>query len=300
MLAALRVGQILVADGAWGTELLRFGLRGGDCPELWCISHPDAVRGIADVYLSAGADLVETNSFGANRYRLGSYGLEGMASQLNETAARLGRAALSVASASGRESRLIGSMGPSGLRWGEVSPKDLSLAFALQARALAAGSVDALCIETMMDAREAAIAVRAAKEATGLEAICSYSFALGPDAMARTIAGQSLREAVAGALSAGADIVGANCGRGFDETLAVGRQLKSALRELGSGAPIMVSPNAGLPIASGGGMAYPGTPEAMERFARAAIASGASIVGGCCGTGPEHVRAIRRVVDGLF
>jgi 5-methyltetrahydrofolate--homocysteine methyltransferase len=184
-------------------------------------------------------------------------------------------------------------MGPSGLRWGGASPKDLSLAFALQARALAAGGVDALCIETMMDAREAAVAVRAAKEATGLEAICSYSFTLGPDGIARTIAGQSLREAAAAALDAGADILGANCGRGFDEMLEILPRFVEALRELGSGAPIMVAPNAGLPIAN------PGSPEGMEAFARKAIAEGASIIGCCCGTGPEHVRAISRVVDEL-
>jgi 5-methyltetrahydrofolate--homocysteine methyltransferase len=296
VLAALRLGRILVADGACGTELLKLGLRGDECPELWCVSHPDAVRGIANAYLSAGADLVETNSFGANRYRLGTYGFGEMATELNETASRLGREALDAASAHGFEGWILGSMGPSGLRWGEASPEGLAAAFALQAEALARGGVDALCIETMMDAREAAIAVGAAKSATGLEAICCYSFILGPDGGARTIAGQGLREAASAALDSGADILGANCGRGFDEMLLVLPQLMSALRELKSGAPIMVSPNAGLPTPGG---AYPGTPAAMESFARTAIAGGASIVGGCCGTGPEHVRAIRRAVDAI-
>ncbi len=299
-------GRALVGDGAWGTELLKRGAPPGACLELWGLAHEGALRDIAMGYLSAGADLVETNSFGANRFRLRTYGLEDRVAELNEAAARLGRGAVddwaagdgrsAEASASGREIWLLGSMGPSGLQWSAASPEDLALAFAMQARALAVGGVDALCIETMMDAREAAVAVRAAKESTGLEAVCSYSFVLGPDGIARTIAGQGLREAITAALAAGADIVGANCGRGFEETLAVLPQIGDALRELGSRAPIMVSPNAGLPIAGGGAMAYPGAPGAMERFARAAIASGASIVGGCCGTGPEHVRAIRRAV----
>jgi methionine synthase I (cobalamin-dependent) len=239
-------------------------------------------------YLSAGADLIETNSFGSNRFRLEGYGLADRVVELNESSARLSRMAV------GKAALVLGSMGPSGLRWGGASPQDLSAAFALQAEALAAGGVDALCIETMMDAREAAIAVRAAKEATGLETVCSYSFVLGPDGIARTIAGQSMQEAAAAAFDVGADILGANCGRGFDEMLLVLPQLVSALRELKNGAPIMVSPNAGLPTPVG---AYSGTPAAMESFTRAAIGEGAAIIGGCCGTDPEHVAAIKRAAD---
>jgi 5-methyltetrahydrofolate--homocysteine methyltransferase len=288
ILSALRSGRILVADGAWGTALYARGLAKGECPELWCLTHPEEVRIVAADYLAAGAELVGTNSFGANRFRLEGYGLADRVAELNETAARLSRMTV------GDAASVLGSMGPSGLRWGEASPEDLAGAFALQARSLAAGGVDALCVETIMDAREAAIAVHAAKAATGLEAICSYSFALGSDGIARTIAGQSMQEAAAVALDAGADILGANCGRGFDEMLFVLHQLIIAAREVESGAPIMVSPNVGVPAAVG---AYPDTPSAMEAFARAAIAEGAAIVGGCCGTTAEHVRAIRRAVD---
>jgi 5-methyltetrahydrofolate--homocysteine methyltransferase len=305
LLAALSPGRVLVGDGAWGTELLKRGLALGACPEQRCLTRPEEIRGLAASYAAAGADLVETNSFGANRFRLEAYGLGEKVAQLNEAAARLGREALDAGPASGRKLLLLGSMGPSGLKRGQASPEVLREAFALQAEALARGGVDALCLETMMDAREASIALRAAKEATGLEAICSFSFVLCPDGSARTIAGESLREAVEAALGSGAEVVGANCGSGFEEMLVVLGLLRSALGEADSGAPIMVSPNAGLPApaasrAVGGRaplLAYPGTPELMADFARRAVAAGASIVGGCCGTGPEHVAAIRRAVD---
>jgi Methionine synthase I (cobalamin-dependent), methyltransferase domain len=260
------------------------------------------LRDIAEGYLAAGADIVGTNSFGANRFRLKPHGLEGRADELSEAAARITKTVLDRL----REGRptgasgpwCLGSMGPSGLVWGEASILELSDCFAAQAAALARGGADALCVETAMDAREAAIALSAAKEATGLELVCCYSFMLGESGQIRTIAGQSLAEAVAAALDSGADIVGANCGDGFDEMRSVLAALRGALRELGNSAPIMVSPNAGMPRLSGEVAAYPGTAGDMGLFARDAFASGASIVGGCCGTDAEHVAAIRRAADG--
>lgn len=327
LLEALGSGRILVGDGAWGTELYRLGLGAEDCPELWCRARPDALRDLASGYLAAGADLVGTNSFGANRFRLARYGLESEARALNEAAARLSREAVDAWTAARAGSAaappeavvpargpagpwVLGSMGPSGLRWGSVSPGALRSAFALQAEALASGGADALCVETAMDAREAALAVRAAVDATGRMAICSYSFVIGPGGEARTIAGQGLGDALEAALDAGASVVGANCGSGFVAMLAALGQMRIALAELGSAAPIAVSPNAGLPTrapaiaaavaeaAEGGELRYPERPEAMRGFAAAAFAEGASIVGGCCGTTPEHVRAIRSAADG--
>jgi len=160
---AISAGRILVSDGAWGTFLFRKGLAKGDCPELWCVDHPDDVRDIARTYIAAGADMVETNSFGGSSIRLAGQGLAHRASELNEAAARLSR------EAAGDSKLVIASMGPTGkfLIMGDVSADEMYASFAQQAEALARGGADALCVETMMDAEEAAIAVRAAK-ASGL------------------------------------------------------------------------------------------------------------------------------------
>lgn len=286
--AAARQGRVLVSDGAWGTFLYRKGLGKGQCPELWCVDRPGDVRDIAASYLAAGADMVETNSFGGTASRLASHGLADRAAELNEAAARLSRAA------AGSSAWVIGSMGPTGkmLVVGDVTPEQLLADFREQALALARGGADALCIETMSDAQEAAIAVRAAKE-TGLEVICTFTFDKTLQGYYRTMMGLSPEDAAAAALDAGADIVGTNCGNGFAGMIEVVKAMAPAAR----GAPIMVQANAGLPTNVDGVDLYPEGPEAMAALVPALLDAGASIVGGCCGTTPAHIAAIRAAVD---
>jgi 5-methyltetrahydrofolate--homocysteine methyltransferase len=285
---ALAEGRILVSDGAWGTFLFRKGLAKGDCPELWCALRPDDVRDIAASYVAAGADMVETNSFGGTSIRLSGLGLAARAAELNEAAARLSRAA------AGDSRRVIASMGPTGkfLLMGDVSADEMYASFAEQAEALAKGGADALCVETMMDAEEAAIAVRAAKS-TGLETICTFTFNKTVQGWYRTMTGLSPEDAAAAALDAGADIVGTNCGNGFAGMIDVVRAMKPAAR----GAPIMVQANAGLPASVDGVDVYPEGPEDMAALVPELLDAGASIVGGCCGTTPAHIAAIRAAVD---
>jgi 5-methyltetrahydrofolate--homocysteine methyltransferase len=286
---ALRGGSILVSDGAWGTFLYRKGLGKGECPELWCVERPAEVRDIASSYLAAGSDMVETNSFGGTSIRLAGHGLASRAAELNEAAARISR------EAAGDSRRVIASVGPTGkfLLMGDVSAEQMYDSFAEQAEALARGGADAICVETMMDAEEAAVAVRAAKAASGLEVICTFTFDRTLQGDFRTMTGLSPEAAAAAALDAGADIVGANCGNGFAGMIEVVKAMRPAAR----GAPIMVQANAGLPVNVDGVDTYPESPEDMAALVPALLDAGASIVGGCCGTTPAHIAAIRGAVD---
>jgi 5-methyltetrahydrofolate--homocysteine methyltransferase len=286
--SALRGGRALVSDGAWGTFLFRKGLGKGECPELWCVDHPDEVRDIAAAYLAAGADMVETNSFGGSSIRLASHGLASRAAELDEAAARLSR------EAAGEAKLVIASMGPTGkfLLMGEIAAEEIYASFAEQAEALARGGADAICVETMMDAGEAALAVKAAK-GVGLETICTFTFDKTVQGYYRTMMGLSPEEAAAAALDAGADVVGTNCGNGFAGMIEVVRAMRPAAR----GKPIMVQANAGLPTSVDGVDVYPEGPADMASLVPELLDAGAIIVGGCCGTTPEHIAAIRAAVE---
>jgi len=295
LVAAAGKGRILVSDGAWGTMLFSKGMARDYCPELWCTERPDEVRGIAASYLAAGADMVGTNSFGGTRIRLARRGLEARARELNEAAARLSREAVDRLGSAGEGKWVLGSMGPTGrkLAAGEVGAEEMRSAFFEQAEALARGGADALCVETMMDAEEAAIAVRAAKEASGLEVICTFTFGKTGEGRYRTMTGLSPEAAAAAALDAGADAVGANCGEGFADMIEVLHAMRPAAR----GLPIMAQPNAGLPRIEGSSLVYPEGPDYAAALAPALLDAGAGLLGGCCGTTPEHIAAIRRAVD---
>jgi 5-methyltetrahydrofolate--homocysteine methyltransferase len=284
-----KTGKILVSDGAWGTSLQRMGLPPGECPELWNAEKYETVKGIARGYIDAGADIVETNSFGGASYKLARFGLAGRAAELNEAAARASR------EAAGEGHWVLGSIGPTGrmLIMGEVTEQGLYDAFREQAAALEKGGADALCIETMSDIGEAVQAVRAAKENTKLEIVCTFTFDRTKRGDYRTMMGVTPAQAGQAALDAGADIVGANCGRGVEIMPDIARELRRAFPE----AVILVQANAGLPVSANGAEEYPDTPERMAGFVGELIEAGANIIGGCCGTTPAHIRAIREAVD---
>ncbi len=288
IVSAVRSGVTLVSDGAWGTMLQSAGLAPGECPELWNVEHPDRVYRIALGYAQAGADLLETNSFGGSRLKLEQYGIADRCAEINEAAARLSR------NAAGDRRWVLGSVGPTGkmLVLGEVSADDLYDVFAEQVAALERGGCDAICVETMSDIQEAALAVRAAREHTSLEVIATFTFERTVRGDYRTMMGAGPVDATRAMLEAGADIVGTNCGNGFARMVDIVREIRAAFPD----APILVHANAGVPVHEHGVDRYSDTPELMASLAPQLVSAGASIVGGCCGTGPEHISAIRRAL----
>ncbi|MCL4692335.1 MAG: homocysteine S-methyltransferase family protein [Candidatus Hydrogenedentes bacterium] len=292
IVGAVRERKLLVSDGGWGTFLVAAGLGAGECPELWNVEHPDVVRNIAASYAEAGADIVMTNSFGGTRITLEPYGLASRAAELNEAAARLSREAV------GERALVLASVGPTGkiLMMGDVSEDQLFEAFAEQAIALERGGADACSVETMTALDEAGIAARAVKENTGLELVCSFTFSMKTDTGYRTMMGVSVAEMAQAMLAEGADVLGVNCSLGPAEMVEVVRELRAAAPEV----PILVHPNAGMPQRKDDGSVwYPETPEGMASQVSDLVKAGASIVGGCCGTGPKHIQAIAAVVQRL-
>ena len=285
---AVRTGIPLVSDGAWGTMLQNAGLAPGECPELWNIEHPDKVYDIARRYAEAGADMLETNSFGGSRFKLAQYGVGDRCAEINEAAARLSR------KAAGETRWVLGSVGPTGrmLVLGDVTTDELYDAFAEQAAALARGGCDAICVETMSDIDEGGAAVRAARDHTSLEVIATFTFEQTVRGDYRTMMGVSPVEATRAMIDAGAHIVGTNCGNGFERMIDIVRDIREAFPEV----PILVHANAGVPVLDNGVDRYSDTPDLMASLAPRLLAAGASIIGGCCGTGPDHIRAIRQAV----
>jgi len=290
ILAAVESGRILVSDGAWGTFLQQKGLRPGECPELWCVERRAEVLDVARSYVEAGADMIESNSFGGSGFKLEHYGLGERAAEINEAAAQISR------EAAGIGKWVIASIGPTGkmLVADEVTELELYAAFKEQALALATGGADALCIETMSAADEAAIAIRAARENTGCEVICTFTFQRGAKGY-RTMMGVSPAEAAEAAVEAGAQIIGPNCGNGMEQMIEIVKEMRAAAETT----PILVHANAGLPKHVNGVDVFPESPEEMAGRVKAVVEAGASIVGGCCGTTPAHIRAIRKAVDEL-
>jgi 5-methyltetrahydrofolate--homocysteine methyltransferase len=284
----VKSGQIMVSDGAWGTFLQKKGMQPGECPELWCVDHADAVLDIANSYIAAGADMIESDSFGGTSYKLEHYGLANRTAEINRAAAAISR------EAAGHDNFVIASIGPTGkmLLLGDVTEEELYNSFKEQAMALEAGGADAACIETMSALDEAGLAVKAVKENTDLEAICTFTFERTVNGEYRTMMGVSPAEMVKTMLAAGADVVGANCGNGMERMIEIVREIRAADKNI----PILVHANAGLPKNINGADVFPDTPEDMAKMVPDLVAAGANIIGGCCGTTPAHIKAIKEAV----
>lgn len=279
--------RVLVCDGAMGTMLMRYGLTSGGCSEEWNLSRPEVVEEIHRLYIEAGADCIETNTFGANRFRLSAHHLEDKVKDLNIAGARIARKVAQ------DKVFVLGSIGPTGKilePFGDLSIESAYEAFKEQAMALEEGGVDALIIETMGDLQEARIALLACKENTRLPVICQMSFSEN----LRTTSGTPPEVSALVLWSLGADVVGANCSMGSEGLYRVLEKMTL------SGAPyISIQPNAGMPIIENGRLLYPETPEELADFAVKYVRLGASIVGSCCGSTPEHTRAISNAIKGM-
>jgi len=284
-------GKVLVSDGAWGTFLQKKGLTPGECPEVWNITRPDDVLDIAQSYIDAGADMIETNSFGGNLYKLKNYGLEHLVFKLNKAAAEISR------KAAGTDHLVLGSVGPTGklLLMEEVTEDELYNAFKEQSEALEAGGADAIVIETMTDLEEARIAVKAAKENTACEVICTMTFDKILSGEFRTMMGISPKEMTEVLVEAGASVIGANCGNGIADMIGIVKEI----RQVNSSISILIHANAGLPHYCDGETTFPESPTDMASRVKEIIAAGATIIGGCCGTTPDHIFEVRQVVRSI-
>jgi len=288
LIARLRGGEVLVGDGAWGTQLMQRGLPEGQAPEWFALERKETIEEVARLYVEAGADLVTTDTFGGTSFRLKLHGLDGERGRVNRQAVEAVKRAVA-----GR-ALVSASVGPSGQLlepYGDTSPDAVEAAFAEQIEALAAAGADVLCIETMGDLTEATRAVKAAKTvAPGVPVMATMTFEPTPRGYF-TVMGVSVEKAVRGLEAAGADVVGSNCGTGIADMVEIARLMTRATR-----LPLLIQPNAGLPETRDGRTVYNETPETMAARVPELLGLGVAIVGGCCGTTPDHIRAIRRVI----
>jgi len=294
LVEATRSGKVLVSDGAWGTFLQSKGLRPGECPELWALERPEDLKEIAASYFAAGSDMVQCDSFGGCSLKLAEYGLAERAAEINRAAARLSAEA---AAEAGGDRWVIASVGPTGkmLLMGDVTEEEIYETFKQQATALAEGGADAICVGTMSDLEEARLAVRAARENTDCEVIATFTFEKTLQGEFRTMMGVSPSAAATAMIEAGAHIIGSNCGNGIERMVDIVREMRQAAPET----PILVHANAGLPQNIDGKDVFPESPADMAGQISDLVDAGANIVGGCCGTTPEHIRAIRSVLSQL-
>ncbi len=282
----LKSGRALLCDGAMGTLLQQQGLQPGDCPELWCIDRPEAVQAIHAAYRAAGSDLVECNSFGGTRYKLDAFGLGGRVTEINRAAAAAARAV------AGEDQFVLGSAGPTGQFMeplGPISEADMYEAYREQVTALEAGGADAVIIETMTALDEALTALRAVREHTGLVALVSFTFDPQMHGGYATMMGVRPEALAEAALLAGADVIGANCGTGPEHMIEIIRALRAAAPDI----PLIAMPNAGMPVLENGVTVFKQSPSDMARAVPLLREAGATIIGGCCGTGPAHIAAMR-------
>jgi len=289
ILDKIREGSVLLGDGAWGTLLYSMGLDSTECPELWNITNPGRVLDVARSYVEAGANIIETNSFGGSGLKLNMYGLGERADEINRAAAMISR------EAAGENVYVFGSIGPTGkiLMMGDVTEQEVYDSFAAQALSLEKGGADALIIETMTALDEAKIAISAVKNNSSLPVICTFSFDKTVDGKYRTMMGVSPAEMLAALTESGADIMGTNCGNGLEGMIDIVKEI----REVNSSVLLMVQANAGIPEIIDGKSYFKEGPSEMAEKLFHLIDQNVNIIGGCCGTTPEHIARFAEVIS---
>jgi len=287
-LERLQTGQVLVADGATGTNLQKLGLAPGTIPEELVLDQPDLILGLEGAFVAAGSDLILTCTFGGTRLRMKESKYADRVGEVNLRAAGLARRA-----ASAREGVLVGgSLGPTGLLlkpYGPLTPEEAEAAFAEQAGALAKAGVDLLVIETHFAFEEADAAFRGARSVSDLPIVVSFSYDRG----VRTMMGVKPADMLKHYREMGAAVVGANCGTSLENMEKIAEEYAAA----GPGFPLWIKPNAGMPRLENEKTVFDVTPDQMAGFARKFIALGAKVIGGCCGSTPEHIAAIAVAVQ---
>ncbi len=281
------VEQVRITDGVYGTELQKQGLVSSGCTELLNVANAPAIEAIARSYVQAGSDVIMTNSLGANRFVLEAYDAAERATEIAEIATRLARQA-----GENSDVKIFGSFGSTGkvVMMGDVPEQQIREAFQETVQGLVRGGAEAIVLETFNELAEARIAIQAIQDVCALPVVVSMVFAFGPN-QAATMMGETPADLARMAEECGADAVGANCGLGPDSYIEVTRQLRAAT-EL----PIWIKPNAGLPVVHEGHTTFPLQPEEFASFAPKLIEAGANFLGGCCGCGPDHIRALRKAV----
>jgi 5-methyltetrahydrofolate--homocysteine methyltransferase len=281
----------MLCDGGMGTQLIEAGMSTGECGILWNVENPDAIRAIHERYADAGCELLTTNSFQGSRVALEMHGLKERAAELNKAAAELAR------QAAGDRALVLADVGPFGgflEPLGETTEDELLDIFMEQYGALKEGGADAALVETMSDPAEVGIAIKAARQTDpDWPILATLAYQKVGDGFG-TMMGTGAAEATALALEHGASVVGANCGTELD--LDDYRRLAEVLLRQAAGTPVMVQPNAGSPQRQGDSIVYPATPENMADIARQLAEAGVAIIGGCCGTTPDHLHAMGRAI----
>jgi 5-methyltetrahydrofolate--homocysteine methyltransferase len=272
----------VITDGAWGTELMKKGMKANQCPEIWNLTDPEKVGEVAKSYVDAGSRVILTNTFGANRFVLVRYNMEDKVREINIAGVDISK------EAAGDQALVFASMGPSGkmLIMKDVTEKELQEAFEEQADAIKDAGADAIIIETMTDITEAIIAIAAAKKTT-LPLVASMVFDAGKE-KDRTIMGHTIEEMVEKFTSAGVDVLGTNCGKGIEGFIPVCEKMRT-----NTNLPLWIKANAGSPEYIKGETVYNTTPEEYASYVPVLVQAGADFIGGCCGTNPDFIRAIK-------
>lgn len=274
----------IIADGAWGTELLNMGVNAGGCPEEWNLTHADKIGSVAAAYVDAGSQIILTNTFGANTNILERYGLLDQLEPINRRGAEISR------QAAGEDVLVFGSIGPFGrlLSMEEADDDEVLQSITAQATALIAGGADGIALETITDLAELLLGIKAVKALSDLPVVASMSYDSGP-AKQCTMMGVTPEEAATGCAAAGADIIGSNCGLGVDNSVRICEELRRHTDR-----PLWIKANAGFPELLGDRVVYSMDADGFADFAPSLVRAGANIIGGCCGTDSGHIRAIKR------
>jgi len=273
----------VILDGAWGTQMQAKGLPDGACPDEWNLSSPEKVEEVAREYVEAGSQIIITNTFSATRLCLEQNGLAEKVREINQAGVQISKRA------AGADAMVFASLGPTGksLFMGEASPELIAQSYQEQATALASAGADGLVVETMMDLKEAELAVEAAKS-TGLPVVACMTFGRGKN-KDHTMMGVTVEEAVKSFSALGVDVVGSNCGQGLEGMLKTCKVLKEQ-----TDLPIWIKSNAGIPKYEAGETVYGTTAEQFVELAGPVVDAGADFIGGCCGTSPTYIKLLSR------